>query len=109
MTQRPGDRLIQRLRTENGLEVPEGTHVRRTYAGRAQREAGAWVWRLHLPDGRWVQPMVGSQWPVTDLLKFPRLVISRDTSHSWSEAAADRHVDPDATGAEIREILRRTP
>ena len=44
--------------------------VQRTYAGYYQRRQGAWSWFVLTPDGR---DPIGSQWPVTTLLRWPLL------------------------------------
>lgn len=59
------ERLLTRLR-RMGLDIPEGSAVRRTYAGKHQRAAGAWSWYLVDPTGR--ESRVGSQYPVGRLL-----------------------------------------
>jgi hypothetical protein len=63
---RPTERLLARLR-EAGMDLPEGVTIQRTYAGREQRNAGAWSWALLGPNGEDLK--AGSQWPVGDLLR----------------------------------------
>lgn len=94
----PGDRLIARLRAENGLSLPQGARVARTYASGADRTVGAWSWLLVDADDRPIEPVTGSQWRVGDLLRFPALTAALDRS-------GDRVIDPDATGEEIRRLL----
>lgn len=78
------ERLLVRLR-EMGLdqELPDGTVIRRTYAGRVQRAQGAWSW-FAVPES-FVPGLtdVGSQVPVTELLRARRLVASME-SGSWA-------------------------
>jgi hypothetical protein len=65
----PGERLIARLRTEHGIDLPDGTRVQRTYAGYWQKAGGAWAWLLVDTEGRMLRPSIGSPWPVTRLLR----------------------------------------
>ena len=67
----PTATLVERLRTECGIEVPVGSTLHRTHAGRVQRQAGAWSWFLLSPEGAEV---CGSPHPVQALLKAPALV-----------------------------------
>lgn len=62
-------KLRQRIKDELGYECEE-TFVR-TYAGRNQKAAGAWVWFAQA--GRLT---IGSQWTMTELLKAPYLLFS---------------------------------
>lgn len=78
------ERLIARLR-EMGVEIPDGAQLRRTYAGRHQRSAGAWSWYLVDADGHELH--IGSQISVTDLLK-------ETTLHTWQDRLGDLHIDP---------------
>jgi hypothetical protein len=44
------EKLIERCREELKLNLPEGTTIRRTKAGRHQKAAGAWSWYFWHPD-----------------------------------------------------------
>ena len=86
-------RMLQRLRVE-GVTVPSGAGIRRTYAGAAQRNLGAWSWTVtdgeglpvrRLDDGR--PYAIGSQWPLSFLLRLPHWLIAAD-------AAGDVSIDP---------------
>jgi hypothetical protein len=83
----PSARLLARLRAQ-GVQVPEGAQIRRTYAGRCQREAGAWSWFVLNPDGSETIGGLGGYHPVGVLLRAPRLRVTRELNGSWS-------VDPD--------------
>lgn len=69
------EHLLWRLASELGLDIPDGTTIRRTYAGRVQRQAGAWSWFALGPDGR---EFFGSHYPVTNLLKEKALAATFD-------------------------------
>lgn len=71
----PTQHLLHRLSDEAGGDVPEGTTVHRTYAGRLQRQAGAWSWFALRPDGREV---CGSHYSVVALLKAKSLTATFD-------------------------------
>lgn len=73
---KPSDRLIRWLR-HLGHEIPDGSVIRRTYAGRVQREAGAWSWTLLGPDAK---ELIGGYVPVTTLLKAHHLRVTRSAS-----------------------------
>lgn len=68
-SRKPSERLIRRLVEDGALtaEQAEGASVLRTYAGYWQRIEGAWSWYLVGKDGR--ELFIGSQWPITDLLR----------------------------------------
>jgi hypothetical protein len=70
----PSERLIERLKSECGLDIPDGSAIERTYAGRHQKAAGGWVWVLVTPYSR----NLGSIETVTELLKSPQLDVSFD-------------------------------
>lgn len=69
---RPTERLATRLATELSIELAPGSTFRRTYAGRVQRQGGAWSWFVLAPDG--VTEVCGSPFPVSDLLRAPALL-----------------------------------
>jgi hypothetical protein len=55
---------------ERGLSIPEGSTIRRTYAGRIQRAEGAWSWHVLEPPGsrpEWLG--IGSQFPLSELFR----------------------------------------
>ncbi len=85
----PSQRLLARLRDECGLDLPDGAQIQRTYVKRHQRDAGAMVWTVHRADGMYLQPLIGSQWPVTELLKHRVIEVAEP------DRFGDRHVDPD--------------
>jgi len=72
---RPTERLLARIRTLlDGVEIPEGAEIRRTYAGYWQRSAGAFSWTVEHEDLRY---MIGGYEPVCELLKCPNLTAYR--------------------------------
>jgi len=82
---RPSELLIARLRAEHGLALPNA-ELRRTYASRADRSTGAWLWTVEADDWRTLR--VGSMWSVTRLLKC---------RHRWDvdrDQFGDTSVDP---------------
>jgi hypothetical protein len=72
--------LLRRLR-EVLPDLPAGVELRRTFACRADRAAGAWSWFLHDPDNPGLS--IGSQWPVGTLL----------AAESWHVSEPDRYGD----------------
>lgn len=70
---RPTERLLARLRAETDLDLPESTRIVRTYAGSAQRSAGAWSWYLVSNGG---ELYIGSYHTVTELLRAPELDVT---------------------------------
>lgn len=74
-------RLLEKIR-EAGAPVPDGAYPVPTYATRADRSAGAWVWRLHTADGMPCHPAVGSQFRQSMLRGD--IEVSRDRWGDWS-------------------------
>ena len=75
------DRLRKRLMAEFGYDVDD---IQRTYAGRNQRAAGAFVWfGWPVENGkRCTHKRIGSSWPASELVKKKyRLVID----DSWGD------------------------
>lgn len=64
------ERMLVRLRElleAEGLTLPEGTELRRSYAGRWQRSEGAWSWFAFHPGGVSLVPGagdIGSHYPM---------------------------------------------
>jgi hypothetical protein len=69
-----------------GLDIPEGSRVERTHAGRWQKSAGAWSW--YLLDAQGAELRIGSQSPIASLLR-ERLAATRSWGHH-----ADTDIDP---------------
>jgi len=90
-------RLFRRLREELGIDVPEDAFIRRTYAGRNQKSAGAFVWFLESRSNV-IWPPMGSSWPVTDLLKCSKLIVEGEGG-----ITADREILPDITWEEVKQ------
>ena len=89
----PSQKLLTRLRNL-GLTIPEGSTVARTRAGSSARDAGAWSWYLAEAGGAPATNGgngLGSQWPITDLLKG-RMLATQDTS--LGRGGNDIHIDP---------------
>ncbi len=57
------EKFTKKVNTKFGLSL-DHTKIRRTYAGRGQRTSGALSW--FFLD---CHPDIGSQWPITELLK----------------------------------------
>jgi hypothetical protein len=76
----PSEHLLARLR-ELGLEIPERAWIRRTYVGRNQRRDGAWCWTVLAEDGRSLN--IGSQWPVTDLVRGEIEIDRQHDTRDW--------------------------
>jgi hypothetical protein len=71
------DRLLVRLR-EFGLDLPEGTRLIRLRPGPADRSIGAWSWCALGPTAR--ELGIGSQHPMTEILKAANLSTVKDMS-----------------------------
>jgi hypothetical protein len=71
---RTSERLIARLR-EIGLDLPAGTRLVRVNPSPSMRNAGAWSWAALGPDGYDLR--IGSQYPMTELLRAESLDVSR--------------------------------
>lgn len=84
MAKTKNERLIERLRLM-GLVIPVDAEIERTYAGREQKAAGAFVWIIEVNPGvGMVNHIITSQWPVTDLLKEKKLSIHLDDSGQFT-------------------------
>lgn len=73
------ERLLQRLREELALDIPEGAYLDRAPGATlgANRTGGEWVWTVyqadHAPlatDSRGLPLAIGSQWTMTELVKY---------------------------------------
>jgi hypothetical protein len=74
---RQADRMLALLRGA-GVPLPADAVIVRTYAGRNMLSAGAWSWRVERPNRVLPRVLVGSQWPLTELLRRAELVASED-------------------------------
>jgi hypothetical protein len=75
-------KLVQRLRDEHDLAIPDDFYFQSTYAGHWQRSAGAWSWWIHYPAEGGGFMEIGSQWSVTELLRNKKQWdVGRDHSH----------------------------
>lgn len=72
---KPSERLAIMLKDQHGLDICPGT-FRRTYAGRNMKAMGAWTWVARL-DKRKLQ-YIGSQWPITYLVRCKVLELDHD-------------------------------
>lgn len=91
-------RLHRRLERE-GLHVETPFRIQRTYAGRHQRAAGAWLWELRREDGH--SPRIngllmdlGSQDTATEIATAKNLGFSRP----WPGDGLHVHVILEQTG-----------
>jgi len=75
------EKLINRLRDELDISLSDDAVIKRTYAGRNLKAAGAFVWQIYDPK----HPVreIGSQYTVTELLKFKKL----DVCFVWNDWA----------------------
>ena len=80
MAARVSEKLLQRLRNELDLDIPEGARLERAPGATrgANRTEGPWVWTVTDADGTPMardsegRPMaIGSQWTMTELLRLP--------------------------------------
>jgi hypothetical protein len=78
----PGERLVRRVRDLGVIPVPEETVIHRTYAGRIQKQAGAWTW--YAIDRATCEEVFGGYQRVTDILRFPELHIAKEASGFYS-------------------------
>jgi len=87
---KPSEKLIQRLKTELAIEIPDGTIIRTLHTGRHQKAAGAWSWCLW-NTGKSHDDMAryGSTYTVAQCLKAKTLVISGRFSFSCEIFAED--------------------
>lgn len=85
------EKIIE-LITAAGYKWPGGAanaEIHRTHAGRHQRACGAWSWFLWAIDGDLgLFPSVGSQSPVSDIVKGPTVV-------SWNKHTRSVELDVD--------------
>ena len=71
-------KLIKRLKAL-GLNIPEGTYISRTKAGRNQKAAGAWSWNLcHADSSHAGLTNIGSCYTVRDCVRAKQLEIIKD-------------------------------
>ncbi|MFB7671296.1 hypothetical protein ACFC26_07745 [Kitasatospora purpeofusca] len=67
-----------------GLQLPEGCSIRRTRVSRQQAAFGAWLWRVHGPDGLPFVAIgdlveaIGSYVTLAELLRAPLLAVYRE-------------------------------
>lgn len=95
----PSVALINRLRAM-GLGIPYGSQIRRTNAGRVQKQAGAFSWVLVGPDGEDLR--LGGYVPVKELLRG-RLVVSR--AFGGYDRTVDLHTDVPYTGRDAEYLV----
>jgi hypothetical protein len=75
MAQKISERLVDRLRTELKVDLPDGTVAQRLYPGRHQRACGAWVWSLWHPDTKFCAVgCIGSIYPMKDIVTAHSIV-----------------------------------
>lgn len=67
-----GKRLVERLKSEHGIDLPADVVVRRTYAGWSQKAHGAWSWFFYSPT---VGVNVGSDERIVALLKCKKITL----------------------------------
>ena len=71
------EKMLNWLRSQ-GFEFSDQAVIRRTYAGRNQRSAGAWMWYVFDYPGTPYQ--VGGYAPLSELLKCPKLEFDHHNS-----------------------------
>jgi hypothetical protein len=98
----PSQRLLARLKAM-GVPIEDGALIARTYAGYWQRKQGSWSWLVEQPEHRLPRQMVGSHYPVTDLVRAPRLVAT------WDRVTGDCSIDPYTEGANFDARYGLTP
>lgn len=79
---RASERLLARLR-EIGLDLPEGTKLRRVHPSAAMRNLGAWSWCALGPDGTDLH--IGSRHPMSELLASDELIAHTDGNGSYTD------------------------
>lgn len=70
---RPFDILLDRLRRDHGLYLPEGLILQRVYAGYWQRSAGAWSWVAVDEEQR---EYIAGFSPVNKLARAKKLIVT---------------------------------
>jgi hypothetical protein len=73
-------KLAQRLRDELGIEI-DTDHVYRIYAGHWQRSSGAWSWFAHRKLTDRAVVIVGSQYPIRQIVRAWKLTASQNVEH----------------------------
>ncbi len=76
------ERLVERLRSELQIPIPEGIKPRRMYHGHHQRSAGAWSWCIG-GTTEWL-PSYGSSWNMNHILKAEKISIFRENGSDIS-------------------------
>lgn len=109
MTTRITTLLLDRLRTEGVVPATADAELRRVYAGRIQREQGAWSWSVEFRKDGWSRS-AGSQWPMRDCVRAERWLL---TTLDYGDICIDpvptasTTVDTDTLAEEIAETLVR--
>lgn len=70
-------KMLDKLRSL-GVKLSSEAVIRRVYAGRHQRAAGAWSWFVYDPERPALQ--LGSQFSCTELLRCPSVDVSFHSS-----------------------------
>ncbi len=70
--------LRKRLTNELGFKLPNEIEIQRTYAGRNQRDGGAFLWHLKPHQDFYGLMNIGSIWPVRGILKAEKIVLAGD-------------------------------
>lgn len=70
------EKLVARLREECEIDIPDPYRFCRTYAGGLQRIRGAWSW--FILDDINGHEIVGSQYPVKELVRAPQIVVAKN-------------------------------
>lgn len=82
-------KLLEKIRQDTGMDIPEGTVIKRTFAGRRQLQAGAISWFMYHRDHSHLLDY-GSCEPVTSLLKAKKLTIIANRTTGTHEIYADQ-------------------
>lgn len=89
------ERLVERLRSDLGLDLPEGTRAVRTRRSRWQAEAGTWCWTL-MSDFQALP--FGSEDTMTDCVRAPSISVGHiSRSFDTSIYAESRTEAPETT------------
>ena len=83
------ERLVERLRDE-GVPITDGWVFHRTYAGRVQRECGAWSWWIDYRDAATGRPReIGGYAPVSELVRAAGLTVGHELGQDHGTLSVD--------------------
>lgn len=67
------EKFFIKITEDTGIKIPKGAYIQRTYAGRHQKAAGAWISVIKSKSNRLFE--IGLYIPIRKLIKCPKLII----------------------------------